>query len=161
MTAVTDTSVVLNLCCLRQENLMTRLFGSILAPPAVAGEFQRLSRFDSRFHGLVFPAFIQITIPSKVSASLVGNRKLHAGEIDALSLAIEKNADVVLMDEQAGRITAGSMGLRCIGILGILIQAKNAGLLPEVSPLLDRLESQAGFWIAPTLRQRVLALVNE
>jgi predicted nucleic acid-binding protein len=127
----------------------------------VAGEFQRLSRVDARFNGLVFPDFIQIATPVKVSASLVGNRKLHAGEIDALSLAIEKNADVILMDEQAGRITAGGLGLRCIGILGILIQAKSAGLLPEVSPLLDELESQAGFWIAPTLRRRVLALVSE
>lgn len=74
MIAVTDTSVVLNLCCLRQENLLTRLFGSVLAPPAVVGEFQRLSRVDSRFLSLVFPEFIQIATPAKVSASLVGNR---------------------------------------------------------------------------------------
>lgn len=161
MTTVTDTSVVLNLCCLRQETLINRLFGSIFAPPAVVREFQRLSRFDSRFHGLTFPEFIQIETPSKVPASLAGNRKLHVGEIDALSLAIEKKADVVLMDEQAGRITAEGMGLRCIGILGILIQAKSEGLLPELSPLLDCLESQAGFWIAPTLRQRVLGLARE
>ena len=110
---------------------------------------------------MAFPEFIQIAIPAKVSASLAGNRKLHAGEIDALSLAIEKNADVVLMDERAGRTTAGSMGLRSIGILGIFIQAKSAGLLLEVSPLLDGLESEAGFWIAPTLRQRVLTIVRE
>jgi len=161
VTAVTDTSVVLNLCCLHQEKLLARLFDTIHAPPAVAGEFQRLSRVDSRFHGLTFPEFIHIETPAKVPALLAGNRKLHAGEIDALSLAIERKVDLVLMDEQAGRSTAGSMGLHCIGILGILIQAKSAGLLPEVSLLLDLLETRAGFWIAPALRKRVLGLARE
>jgi predicted nucleic acid-binding protein len=65
------------------------------------------------------------------------------------------------MDERAGRAAAAELGLLCIGILGILIQAKKLGLLPEVRPLLDQLESQAGFWIAPTLRSRVLELVSE
>ena len=50
MIVVTDTSVVLNLCCLRQENLLPDLFGTVLDPPSVALEFQRLARTDARFH---------------------------------------------------------------------------------------------------------------
>ena len=161
MIVVTDTSVVLNLCCLHRENLLADLFGIILAPPAVVKEFQRLSREDPRFLGLVFPASIQITAPAKIPSVLTSNQKLHAGEIDALSLAVEKNADAVLMDERAGRSIAANLGLHCIGILGVLIQAKSMGFLPEIGPLLDQLESQAGFWIAPQLRKRVLDIVHE
>lgn len=161
MIAVADTSVVLNLCCWCQENLLTHLFGEVLAPLTVMEEFQRLARVDSRFGGLAFPQFIQIATPAKVSASLAGNRKLDAGEIDAISQALEKNVNVVLMDEQAGRISAERFALRSIGILGILIQAKSMGIVAEVGPLLDQLETQAGFWIAPALKQRVLWLAGE
>jgi predicted nucleic acid-binding protein len=158
---VTDTSVVLNLCCLREEKLLADIFGTIIAPPAVAREFQRLANVDKRFSRLAFPTFIRIVAPAGVIPSLSGNQKLHAGEIEALSLAIEQKADVVLMDESAGRSIAAGLGLPCIGILGILIQAKRSGLLPEIAPLLDKLQAEAGFWIAPSLRLRVLEMVDE
>lgn len=161
MIVVTDTSVVLNLCCLHRENLLVDLFGIVLAPPAVAEEFQRLSDKDQRFLGLIFPTFIQITAPAKIPSALAGNQKLHAGEIDALSLAVEKEADAVLMDERAGRSAAADLGLHCIGIMGVLIQAKSVGILTKISPLLEQLECEAGFWIAPQLRKRVLDIVHE
>jgi predicted nucleic acid-binding protein len=137
---VTDTSVVLNLCCLHLENLLSDLFGTVLAPPTVAQELKRLASVDIRFRSLTFPAFIQITAPMKIPSTLAGNQKLHAGEIDALSLAVGKKADAVLMDKRAGRDAAADLGLRCIGILGVLIQAKTIGLLTQIRPLLDQLE---------------------
>ncbi len=161
MIVVTDTSVVLNLCCLGLERLLLEIFGEIMAPPSVAGEFRRLAGLDKRFLGLVFPPFIQIIAPANVAPGLSENQKLHAGEIDALSLAAAQMADAVLMDETAGRAAAAGLGLQCIGILGILIQAKNNGLILAVGPELNELESKAGFWMAPSLRRRILDLVNE
>jgi predicted nucleic acid-binding protein len=158
---VTDTSVVLNLCCLGLERLLQEIFGEVLAPPSVAGEFRRLAGMDQRFFGLVFPQFIQIVAPAEIAPGLIGNQKLHAGEIDALSLATAQMADAVLMDEIAGRAAAAGLGLRCIGILGVLIQAKNTGLLSAIGPVMNELESKAGFWIASSLRRRVLNLVDE
>jgi uncharacterized protein len=55
---VTDTSVILNLCLIRQEVLLTTLFERVLAPHQVVAEFQRLATIDQRFKGLVFPSFI-------------------------------------------------------------------------------------------------------
>lgn len=161
MIVITDTSVVLNLCCLHQEQLLARIFGTVLAPPAVQAEFQRLVRVDSRFLGLTFPSFIRIVAPAQVVPALSTNQKLHPGEIDALSLAVEQNAAAVLMDERAGRTAATALGLHCIGVLGVLIQAKALRMLPVIQPLMDQLQSLAGFWMAPALRQRVLAVVNE
>ncbi len=161
MIVVTDTSVVLNLCRVELDRLLPDLFGEVLSPPAVAGEFQRLVAMDQRFLDLQWPPFIQIEAPIGTAVVLRGNHKLHAGEIEALSLAVERNVDLVLMDERAGRAAAAGLGLDSVGILGILIQAKKSGLLQEIGPVLDDLQSKAGFWISSSLRLRVLGLVLE
>ena len=161
MTVVTDTSVVLNLCCIGHHDLLARIFGTVLAPPAVAGEFAKLAQTDPRFAGLEFPAFIKIAAPLGIAPILMQNQKIHPGEIEALSLAAEVKAAAILMDESAGRSIAAEMGLSCIGIIGILIQSKRDGLIGEIEPLLDSLRSKAGFWLAESLRTRILHMVGE
>ena len=52
-----------------------------------------------------------------------------AGESEAIALAIEVLAEWVLMDEDAGRRTAIELGLRTTGVCGILIRAKEHGLV--------------------------------
>lgn len=74
---------------------------------------------------------------------------------------MEIRADAILVDERRGHEVAVQLGLRTIGVVGILLQAKSAGLLPDVASVLDRLERDAGFWVAPTLRVRVLQLAGE
>ncbi len=68
---------------------------------------------------------------------------------------------VILIDEHAGRITATSLGLKTLGLLGVLLQAKMAGMLSLVAPLLDQLHKDARFWISPSLREKVLQLAGE
>jgi len=55
MAVVSDTSVILNLCFLGHEELLTKLFGEVLSPPEVAAEFENLAASDPRFRGLIFP----------------------------------------------------------------------------------------------------------
>lgn len=124
-------------------------------------EFQRLAAVDPRFQGLVFPAFIQKAAPAGIAANLLNPARLHGGEIAALSLAVERGADAVLMDERAGRAAAAALGLKTMGLLGILIDARQRCLIPAVAPLLDRLQTEARFWIAPALRQAILQAANE
>lgn len=70
-------------------------------------------------------------------------------------------ADQVLIDERRGRLVASRLNLRYTGILGILVEAKNKGLIAEVKPLLDALINEAGFWVTEPLYNSVLRLVNE
>ncbi len=161
MIVVTDTSVVLNLCLLGHDGLLPTLFGVVLAPSQVKAEFIRLAASDARFLGLSFPASIQIAGPPVIPAELLRNRRLHAGEIEAIALAVQENADAILMDERAGRIAATALGIRSIGIVGILIEAKASGLIAAIRPLLERLQVEAGFWISASLLQQALAAVNE
>lgn len=60
-----------------------------------------------------------------------------------------------------GRTTAKKFGLRVTGLLGVLVEAKQAGLIERVKPVLDELISQARFWVSPDLYHEVLATAGE
>lgn len=161
MIVVADTSVILNLCFLRHESLLLQLFGSVHVPFQVEVEFVRLASVDTRFAGLEFPSFIQRTQPQITSHAWSHSPVLHAGEVAALSLALELGAELVLMDEAEGRAAAALLNLKTMGLLGILLQAKRQGLITAVAPLLDRLQNEARFWIAPSLREALLQAAGE
>ena len=144
-----------------QEGLLRGLFGSVFAPSPVMQEFERLAAVDPRFAGLTFPTFIEIKSVTQLAPSLLLNHRLQQGEREPLALAVELGADAVLRDERAGRLRADDLGLKSLGVPGILVQAKTNGLRPAIKPLLDRLQSRLRFWIAPTLGQQILRSVAE
>jgi hypothetical protein len=158
---VIDTSVVLNLCFLHQEGLLTTLYDKLIAPSAVRREFERLSTFDQRFKGLAFPSFIEIIDPAAIPDQLKNAISLDEGEIAALALALEREISDVLIDERPARAIAKQLGLRVSGLLGVLIRAKKGGLITSVEPLLVRLQQEANFWIGPELMEQVLQAVGE
>lgn len=161
MIVVADTSVVLNLCFLEQERLLPLLFGEVYAPPEVELEFLRLAGADARFKGLEFPRFIVLAPPQSTRHGWAQSPALHLGEIAALSLALEIRADLVLMDEAEGRATASALDLTTMGLLGVLLRARQLSLMPSVAPLLERLDQEARFWMAPSLRIAVLRAAGE
>lgn len=160
MIVVSDTSVVLNLCRIQHEQLLLTLFGRVLIPTEVASEFGRLAGTDARFAGMALPAWIEIqSAPPPPTAVIAAH--LDSGEAAAIALCLSAGADALLIDESLGRVVAVRLGLKTIGILGILIEAAARGLIPKVAPVLDRLEQEAGFWVAPSLHARVLQLAGE
>jgi hypothetical protein len=86
---------------------------------------------------------------------------LDAGEAEAIALAVEIEADWLLMDERLGRETARHFGRRCVGLVGILHSAKQHGYLEALRPLLDQLRDVAGFRISPALYMQVLHDADE
>jgi predicted nucleic acid-binding protein len=161
MIVVADTSVILNLCRVQHDHLLRRLFLRVLIPDLVAAEFVRLSGTRPRFAALALPEWIEVLPAPPVFPPEVLQANLDAGEAAAISLCLAQSARAVLMDEALGRAVAARLGVRTIGVLGVLIQARRNGLIPGVGAVLDRLESEAGFWVAPELRAKVLQLVNE
>ena len=66
---------------------------------------------------------------------------LHEGESEALALANEYDARLILLDEKKGRQKAKEIGLTVKGIAGILLEAKEEGLIDVIKPLLIRLQA--------------------
>jgi predicted nucleic acid-binding protein len=158
---VADTSVLINLCRVGQSSLFQDLFQEVFVPPEVAAEFARLAGRTSRFAGLKLPAEIKQQSPSSFPDAVRNATGLDLGEAAALSLAVEIHADAVLIDERRGYEVAVQLGLRTVGILGMLLRAKSAGFLPAVKPVLDALQRDAGFWLSESLRKQVLQAAAE
>jgi predicted nucleic acid-binding protein len=160
MIVVADTSVILNLCRIQHEYLLQQLFQRVMIPNQVANEFSRLSKSQIRFANLDMPDWIEISSTFEPFPPEVVQAGLDLGESAVITLCLRKNADALLIDESLGRIIAAKPGIRTIGILGILIESQKRKLIPTVKFLLENWK-EAGFWIAPDLRNRVLRPAGE
>jgi len=88
-------------------------------------------------------------------------RDLDLGESESIALALELGADLVVLDEIEGRRIARRVGLRVIGVAGVLLEAKSNGLVSIVRTNLDALRSTAGFYVSDAFYNRVLVLADE
>ena len=88
--------------------------------------------------------------------------KLHAGEVETMILAQQKSfqADLVILDDLAARKTAQYLGLNVTGTMGVLIKAKQKGIIAEVKPLLDEMMKN-GFFVSNKVLQMVLKAAGE
>lgn len=161
MIVVADTSVFLNLACVGEARLLRELFATVYAPPEVRTEFERAAQRLPRFGGLSFPDWVLVRSAEAPLPALLAAGPLDPGEREAIRLAAEIKADAVLIDEEAGRRVAVSLGLATLGLLGVLLRAKQAGYLPAIAPVLDALASQARFHLGAELRQMVLRSAGE
>jgi uncharacterized protein len=158
---VSDTSPINNLAAINQLHLLHQLYETVLIPESVYRELTN--------PGFPVAGAAEVQTYDWIQTRSVGDRtivealssELDVGEAEAIALALEIQADQVLIDERRGRLVAARLNLRYTGILGILVEAKSQGLIAEVKPLLDALVNQAGFWIAEPLYNNVLRLVNE
>jgi predicted nucleic acid-binding protein len=157
---VSNTTPISNLLRIGQLPLLERLFGRILIPSQVAAELTRGQPILGTWHEAPGAASITV-IEVKTSPFLHQlESRLDAGEAAAIALANERGAALCLMDEVEGRQVAAYHGLRVVGTLGILLEAKRLGHISGVEPLVRELEA-ANFRISPTLRDHVLRLAGE
>jgi len=155
---VSNTSPIANLAVIGQLSLLKSLYGAIRIPEAVRAE---LAAERSVWDAVAGENWI--TTQPVQNRPLVESllRQLHPGEAEAIALALEQEAELLLLDEHTGREAASSLGQKTVGLLGVLLHAKAVGLIPAVRPLLDALVTRAGFWMSRVLFERVLAEARE
>lgn len=141
--------------------MLEAIYQTVIIPAVVASELAATS--NPTISAILQLGWIQTQslTTSQLADQLQQERGLDAGEANAIALALELQADDLLIDERLGRQEAARLGLPIIGILGILIVAKQRNLIPQVQPVMDALINQAGFRVSPQLYQRVLALSQE
>jgi predicted nucleic acid-binding protein len=88
-------------------------------------------------------------------------QSLGAGEAAAIALALEVGAEAILIDERRARKTAERFGLKPIGVLAVLANAKALGLIHAVAPLVEDLRSRVSFRVHPDVLARVLRSTGE
>jgi hypothetical protein len=86
--------------------------------------------------------------------------QIDMGEAAVIQTALDEAHDAVILDDLKARRIAQTLGLQVTGTLGILLQAKQSGLLPSVRAVITILEKR-GMWIAPALATRAIELAGE
>jgi predicted nucleic acid-binding protein len=85
---------------------------------------------------------------------------LDRGEAEVLALAQERHADLVVLDERLARRYARRLNLKLTGTLGVLLRAKQQGLVPAIKPLIEQLV-QGGIRLSDDVIAKTLQLAGE
>lgn len=160
MIVVSDSSPLIALASIGQLHLLRVLFGEVLVPEVVWGEISH-QRGKPGVQALLEASWIRRVEVAQDSYLMALQSEIDQGEAEALALAAEVNADLVLLDERRGRKMALEMGFRVIGAAGVLGLAKAQGLLPEIRPLLAEMTQLVGFRIGRRLYEDVPRSVDE
>lgn len=160
MIVVSDASPLISLAAVGHMDLLRRLYGEVVIPVAV---FQELTASSDA------PGAAEIESASWVRVLAVQNRnfvealslQLDVGEAEAIVLAEEIQAELLLMDERRARSAAARLGRKVVGVLGVLVEAKRCGHVTAVRPVLEALTVEAGFRVGEQLRQHVLEAAGE
>ena len=140
-------------------HLLSELMKKIIVPAAVAREIEAGLASGVDLPDLNALEWIEIRQPQAAKISnLVTD--LGAGETEVLILAFESEDAVVILDDALARQAAERLNLKFIGTLGILLNAKNKGLIDKIEPILDDLDSLR-FRLSAKTRQAVLELAGE
>ena len=158
---ISNSSPLMNLAIIKHLNLLQELFGQITVPQEVFRELTVEGAGKPGAELIARAKWIHVASVANRELCRAFNRELDLGESAAIALALDRGADLVLLDETEARNVAEFHGLRRTGVLGILMRAKRRQLVSEVRPLMERLRDEAHFWIKPMLYDRILAEANE
>ncbi|MCG6136044.1 MAG: DUF3368 domain-containing protein [Nostoc sp. LLA-1] len=163
MIVISDTSAITNLAAIDQLILLPILYEQVIIPEAV---YRELVDIDPPV-----PGSSEVQTVTWLEVKLINNRevverlqhevRLDPGESEAIALALELGADLLLIDERRGRAEADRLGIKITGLLGILVEAKRKNLILAVKPLMDALIATSEFRVSSALYEQILIIVNE
>lgn len=156
---IANTSPLQYLFQIEMIELLRSRYGKVLVPEAVVAELER-----GREQGISLPdpaelPWIQIRRVAHGSLLPLA-ADLGPGEREVLALTAETPGAVALLDDALARRYARNLKLSCTGTLGILLRAREQGLVGELRPVIDRLEN-LGFRLDPQTRLSMLSLAGE
>lgn len=151
MIVIADTSPLNYLVLIDEIEIIPKLFGTVVVPSAVWDELQDAgSPLEVKKWVASNPAWVNVQSASVIDPTIL----LGAGETEAISLAKEQNADLVLIDDRKARRTAQERGLNVAGTINVPESAAKRKLV-DIAVAFDKLQ-QTNFRVAPRLIQEIL-----
>jgi len=160
---ISDTSAITNLAAIQHLQLLPQLYTQVIIPEAVYRELTDIAPDVPGTSEVKTASWLQVRqVTSRETIERLRYQvRLDLGESEAIALALELSADLLLIDERRGRAEADRLGLRITGLLGILIEAKHQNLIVAVKPLMDALITTSLFRVSPALYNQILDMVDE
>jgi predicted nucleic acid-binding protein len=149
---VADTSPLRYLVLIGEASLLRWLYGRVLIPRSVAAELSRPQTPAAARQWIAQPPdWIEIVDVPHPTPALAD---LDPGERDAISLALERKAHLVLMDDREGVEEANRHGLTTTGTLGVLDRGAGKGFV-NLPAALSKLR-ETNFRASPALMDMLL-----
>lgn len=159
--SISNTTPLINFSEIGRLDLLQRLLGEIVIPPAVSSELVSKAPLFPKAAQASSEGLFAVVAPRDLLLVKSLSTNLHPGEAECLALAMERPGSLLILDDMAARETAANIGCRFAGTVGLLIQARKAGLVPSLLPLLLDLRTQARFWISDRLIEQAVRSVGE
>ncbi|MFC1751391.1 DUF3368 domain-containing protein [Pseudomonadota bacterium] len=158
---VSDTTAITYLAQIKAIDLLKRLFTNIFIPQAV---YDELTDHGDHIAGAIevqrLPWIKVKHVKSYDEYTSKFHIELDPGESQAIGLALDIGADLLIIDEVDGRQVAKTQGLNIAGMLGIFIKVKEEGIILAVRPYLNKLR-RTNFRLSPVLYNKVLEQAGE
>ncbi len=161
---ISDASPLVHLSAINRFDLLKELYLDLLIPPAVWEEVTTAGRGrpgEKEVGEAVRAGWMKVKAPDPLELNRSELQGLDSGEREALALAMQTRAEVVLLDELRGRRVAKRLGVPTIGTLGVLVEAKQRGLIPNIRGELRQLQEHSQLQLTIELEQLVLRLAGE
>lgn len=132
---IADTGALISFIYLDKVDLIEKVFGDLFIAKAV---WEELNDYDNPD----FDRAVLLKLESRVKHINSRNYLLMVmdyGESESVILYEELNADYLLIDDNKARVVAESLNVNCIGTLGLLIKARQKGLIKDLKPLFEKL----------------------
>ena len=159
---ISDAGPVIALARIGEIDLLRRMYGRVVVPPAVRSEIAiDSSRPGAKVLAGMFAAgwiAVEAVVDSRMRSEL--DQLLGSGEAEAIALAEQEEPSFLLIDDARGRKTARSRGIPVVGVAGVLLAAKSRGEIVAVGPVLERL-SDAGYRLSLRLVTATLVRAGE
>lgn len=146
---ISDTSCLILLDKIGELEILNKLFGTIITTTEVASEF-----------GQPLPSWVEIKQPSDNNYQSIIEASVDKGEASAIALAIELDNCLLIIDDLKGRKFANQLGLTIIGTIGVIVDAKLAGINPSIKPILTKIKA-TNFRITEQLEALILKRSGE
>lgn len=145
---IADASCLIIYDKINQFEMLEKIFPELMVTSQVAEEFGEL------------PDWIKIQEITNVNQYLQLTESLGKGEASSISLALEIENSLLIIDEKKGRKIAEELNIEIIGSLGVLIKAKEKGVIQSVKEIL-KLIDKTDFRISESVRTEVLKVSGE
>jgi uncharacterized protein len=161
MLVVSNTSPISNLAVVGRLIFLRQRYETIRIPQAVVDELRALEHVAASQQIQAALSEGWLFVEPLASPLQESTFHLDLGETEAILLACQLKANVLLMDEKRGREAARRCGLVVAGVLGELIHAKHVGWIPNVRDEIRKLRSEAGFFVDAAVEKFILTQVGE
>ena len=155
MIIIADSSALIALASCNSLSLLDKLFCEIKVPQAVFNEVVNQDKPQAQ----TLKNYLADKI-TPINPNQLMQQNLGIGEREAMTLYIQLHADLLLIDDAKAKRIAIANDIKVIGSLGILLLAKQKGLILKIKPHLELILENKIYLNAAIINQ-ILTLSGE